>query len=89
MLYGPKGESRVQALLDCGSNATLFQQEKAEELGFSSSKSELILGGTNVSEVIQSFGINDVVVSSVGRRRTKHKIAEVLTIPNMNNYDIT
>ena len=63
-VYGPNGRVQTQALVDGGSNATLIQQDLAEELGLSGPQSKLVLGGANMDGVVDSFELKDRAVSN-------------------------
>lgn len=80
-LYGPRGRLQTHALLDGGSNATLIEQDLARELGLSGPQSKLVLGGTLMDGVVDSFELKDLSISGIGRKRTKYIIPKVHTIP--------
>lgn len=72
-------------MLDSGSNATLIHQDLAYQLGFLGQMKQLVLGGANMDETVDSFVIRNLTISGTRRRRNKYTIDNVLTVPRMNN----
>ena len=85
-LYFPSGQRlKTLCLLDTGSNATLVLQALAEKVGFTSELGEISLGGTNTSEVVQSFPVGSLGISGIGRRHRRYTAHSALSVPALNN----
>ena len=72
-------------LLDTGSNAILVLQALAEKVGLTGELGEISLGGTNTSEVVQSFPVGSFGISGVGRRHRRYTAHSALSVPAINN----
>ena len=85
-LYGFNGQRlKTLCLLDMGLNATLVLQALAEKVGFTGELGEISFGGTNMSEVVQSFPVGSLGISGVGRRHRRYTAHSPLSVPALNN----